>query len=208
MVAAGRSQIQSCHWTYSKHVANIQYESLSQKKKKPWSLLISLICVFSCAPSRGQYVTLSNHAPLGLTEPTSLFPWTRFLVWPSEVRFLPVLPLKVKSQHFYFLLDKARHSNTQFFDNPWVSTRACEKTAWVPSSSQIRMGWQPEQWWNLGANQSSKGKTTARNVDGICFLSRLNTIYSMNKSWNPFSTGAIKKWTSSIPLSWFLCLKF
>lgn len=173
------------------------------RKKKPWSLLVSLICVFSCAPSQGQYVTLANHMPLGLD-------WAHFIVPLNEVSCMThrgeipaVLPLNVKSQHFYFLLDKARHSNTQFFDNPWVYTRACEKTAWVPFSSPIRMGWQPEQWWNLGAHQSSKGKTTARNVDGICFLSRLNTIYSMNRSWNPFSTGAIKKWTSNIPLSWF-----
>lgn len=36
------------------------------RKKKAWSLLVSLICVFTCAPSQGQYVTLANHMPLGL----------------------------------------------------------------------------------------------------------------------------------------------
>lgn len=61
---------------------------LRKKKKKPWSLLISLICVFLVLLARGQYVTLANHAPLGLTEPISLFPWTRFLVRPTEVRSL------------------------------------------------------------------------------------------------------------------------
>lgn len=122
---------------------------------------------FPWAPSQGAACGTRQPCPLGLD-------WAHFTVPLNQVsctthggEIPAMLPLKVKSQHFYFLLDKARHPNTQFFDNPWVSTRACEKTTWVPSFSQVRMrtlgmGWQPEQWWNLGASQSSKGKTTAR----------------------------------------------
>lgn len=152
------------------HIANMwpTYNVRACLRKKKALVFADLSDLrFPWAPSQGAACGTRQPCPLGLD-------WAHFTVPLNQVsctthggEIPAVLPLKVKSQHFYFLLDKARHPNTQFFDNPWVSTRACEKTTWVPSFSQVRMqtlgmGWQPEQWWNLGASQSSKGKTTAR----------------------------------------------
>lgn len=105
------------------HIANMwptyNVRACLRKKKKALVFAdVSDLC-FPCAPSQGAVCDTRQPCPLGLDGAHFTVPLNQVSCTTHRGEIPGVLPLKVKSQHFYFLLDKARHPNTQFFGNPW-----------------------------------------------------------------------------------------